>query len=90
MPTTDQLRERPFFNAEALPNTVSEYVGWFDVVGTQSHLTQSHRRAANFFAKIYLVALRCRQDPVRLYPVMDGLYVTGPSRNSFFDFTPVS
>jgi len=86
MPTPEQLQERPFFDAGRLPNPGSEYVGWFDVVGTQSHLTQSHKRAANFFAKIHLAALRCREDPVRLYPVMDGVYVTSPSRSSFVDF----
>jgi len=86
MPTPDQLQERPFFDAGKLPKIVSEYVGWFDVVGTQSHLTQSHKRAANFFAKIHLTALASRHDPVRLYPVMDGVYVTSPSRSSFLDF----
>lgn len=86
MPTPEQMAERPYFNAEQLTQPLNEYVAWFDVVGTRSHLTQSHLRAANFFAKIHLAAIRAAGDTVRLYPVMDGVYVTSASRRSMLDF----
>lgn len=86
MPTQEQLLDRPFFNADRLPELSYEYVGWFDVLGTQAHLTQFHKRAANFFAKIHLAAIRARRDPLRLYPVMDGVYVTSTDRNPMLDF----
>jgi hypothetical protein len=86
MPTPEQLNERPFVDVGQLPDPTREYVGWFDVVGTQSHLTQSHKRAVNFFAKIHMVALHVAHDPLRVYPVMDGVYVTSPTRGPMLNF----
>jgi len=78
-----------YFNASALPAPSYEYVCWYDVMGTKSHLTQSHKKAANFFVKIHLAALLASQnmENVRLYPVMDGLYVTAQSQQAILSFS---
>lgn len=86
MPTPDQQQERPYFDAGRMPSPYREYVAWFDVIGTRSHVAQSHLRGANFFAKIHLAALRATSEAVCLYPVMDGFYATCRRQSAMLAF----
>jgi hypothetical protein len=82
--TFEELRElgwdRPYFDAEQLPESVYEHVAWLDVMGTGAGLTRSLPTVANFVCKLHDAALDERsrnaslKNTVRLYPVMDGLY----------------
>lgn len=70
--------ERPYFDERQLPQPTHEYVCWLDLMGTQSILRLSHRRAANFIMKIHAAALEVAARMslnVELYPVIDGLYI---------------
>ena len=73
-----------YFNADELPSPRGEYVAWFDGMGTGQALGTSLPTAANFVMKLHLAFARVpAPQNVHLYPVMDGLYITSPSRNTF-------
>ncbi len=74
------------FNAGQLPAMQSEYVAWVDVMGTQASMSRSINATANFIFKLHIAALRVATPVTRLYPVMDGFYVSCPERNAMLDF----
>jgi hypothetical protein len=77
-----------YFNSEFLPPLKGEYIAWCDGMGTGQALGSSLPRAANFIFKIHR-AFSNALDPlprghaVRIYPLMDGMYVTTPDRRHF-------
>ena len=74
------------FNARELPSPKSEYVCWIDVMGTQSIMARSIKVTANFVFKLHAAAVSCQVSNVKLYPIMDGLYVASPSKQAITDF----
>lgn len=69
-----------YFDARHLPQPTSEYVAWIDVMGIQSAMAKSIQVAANFVFKLHVAALEAKTNGISLYPVMDGVYVSTPSK----------
>jgi hypothetical protein len=71
-----------YFNVRHVSETKPVYVCWLDVMGSQNAMLRSVRTAANFVCKIHDAALTEIEDfadrDVRLFPVMDGVYITSP------------
>jgi hypothetical protein len=75
-----------FFNSQHLPVPTSEYVAWFDVMGTQATMSRSISAAANVVFKLHIAALESKTTDVSLYPVMDGVYSTSSNQAAFLFF----
>lgn len=75
-----------YFNASHLPAEKEEYVAWVDVMGIQSVMGRSLKVTANFVFKLHVAALEAPRDGVILYPVMDGLYASTPSKDAMESF----
>lgn len=74
-----------FFNSKYLGEPQLEYVCWLDVMGTANQMLRSVPIAANFIFKLHCAVLEAYDElepelGVRLYPVMDGVYVTACRR----------
>lgn len=71
-----------YFNSQYLPVVHGEFVAWCDGMGTGQSLTRSLHQAANSVFKLHSAFSIARQglSSVRCYPVMDGVYVTSPTR----------
>lgn len=67
-----------YFNAEKLGEPRREFVLWLDCMGTQCFMQRSIRTAANFIFKFQnTVATHCASvSGMKVYPVMDGVYIT--------------
>ncbi len=75
-----------YFNGSLLPAPSLEYVAWIDVMGIQSAMARSLDIASNFVFKLHSAALLAALPALRLYPVMDGLYVTSAQRSDMEAF----
>jgi hypothetical protein len=64
----------------------SEYVAWVDVMGTQVSMSRSINITANFIFKLHIAALRAQVAGMRIYPVMDGFYISTPDKNRMLGF----
>jgi len=75
-----------YFNSALLPEPAYQYVCWLDVMGTASQMLRSLPIAANFIFKLHCAVLeaceevRAAENDIRLYPMMDGMYVTAARR----------
>lgn len=78
-----------YFNAGFLSNPRSEFVAWVDVMGVKSHMAWSPKTTANFIYKLHIACIQAKRDELRLYPVMDGLFVTSPNRSYLESFLKV-
>lgn len=58
-----------------------EYVCWMDVMGTGSIMSQSLQRASNFIIRLHASVIRSKLPNQRLYPMLDGIYITCPSQH---------
>ncbi|MFH1687421.1 MAG: hypothetical protein ABIE70_07870 [bacterium] len=71
-----------FFDNRYLPNPEPVYVCWLDVMGTQNSMLRSVKTAANFVAKLHdAVLTQAKQNDtksIRLFPMMDGVYIKSP------------
>lgn len=77
----------PYFDAKSkVPDPTEEYVAWLDVMGIQSSMMRSLHASANFIFKLHVAALEQNKPSMRLYPVMDGVYVTTPDRDEMRSF----
>ncbi|MCL4553946.1 MAG: hypothetical protein M1617_06345 [Actinobacteria bacterium] len=79
----------PWFNAQHLPAVPTPaYVAWLDVMGAKGAMLRSLPVAANFVFKLHVTALEdsTNYPGLRLYPVMDGVYVVTESRSQMRDF----
>jgi hypothetical protein len=77
------MRRQLYFNSKLLPASKGEFVAWCDGMGTARCLSISLHQAANSVLKLHTafsLALQGVND-VRHYPVMDGIYLTAPSRD---------
>ena len=76
------------FNIKQLPPSSFEYVLWLDVMATRNTMSVSIAKAANFIFKLHMAVTRATQDFqkfIRLYPVMDGVYITFTDRKKMED-----
>ena len=64
----------PYFEGKILPSAQSLFVCWVDAMGIESAMRSSLTRTANFVFKLHIAALEAPRS-LRLYPVMDGLYI---------------
>ncbi len=74
-----------YFNSKLLGEPRYDYVCWLDVMGTTNQMLRSLPIAANFIYKLQSAALEARDEAnafesVRLFPTIDGMYITSPSR----------
>ena len=71
-----------YFDSQHLPAAKGEFVAWCDGMGTGQCLSRSLHGAANSVFKLHSAFSIARQSlsAVRCYPVMDGVYVTSPTR----------
>lgn len=69
-------------------NTSNEYIAWIDIMGTQSIMSRSMSMSANFIIKFQTYAANIAKESVnvRIYPVMDGIYLTTKSKGEFVGF----
>lgn len=76
-----------WFDAGQLPGTATDaYVAWIDVMGVRAFMLRSLPVTANFVFKLHVAALEEADPAVRLYPVMDGLYVVTSDRTKMRAF----
>ncbi len=76
-----------FFNSSLLCDPEYNYICWLDVMGTANQMLRSLPIAANFIFKLHCAVLEAAEEfgfgnGVRLYPVMDGVYVTARRREA--------
>jgi len=84
-----------YFDASYLPEPSNEYVCWMDIMGTQIKMSNSLKTCANFIFKLHSSVIQNKKEGIRLYPVMDGVYITSSSQreitslltNVFYDLT---
>lgn len=54
----------------------NEYVCWLDIMGTKSSMSESFEKSANFIIRFHTAVLKAAVSKrVRVYPVMDGVYI---------------
>lgn len=76
-----------YFNSRLLGEPVYDYVCWLDVMGTGNQMLRSLPIAANFIFKLHCAVieaveeLNCDPQLLRLYPVMDGVYISAARRD---------
>jgi len=74
-----------YFNSDHLGEPALDYVCWLDVMGTQNQMLRSLPISANFIFKLQCAVLEAYEEGdhppgLRLYPVMDGCYITSDRR----------
>lgn len=55
------------------------YVCWLDIMGTQSSMSESFEKSANFILRFHAAVLKAKAPKVSIYPVMDGVYISTES-----------
>lgn len=67
--------ERIVVNTEKMSPS-EEYVCWLDIMGTQTSMSESFEKSANFILRFHTAVLKAKiSKKIRVYPVMDGVYV---------------
>src|SRR5688572_27501511 len=81
----------PEFDSRSLPDPLPEYVAWVDMMGTRPVMARSLSISANFLFKLHALGSSSAKavTTVRVYPVMDGLFVATPSRDVMHRFAAV-
>jgi cold shock CspA family protein len=75
-----------YFNSALLGEPDYDYVCWLDVMGTRNQMLRSLPISASFIFKLHCGILEAAEEvgldngDVRLYPVMDGAYITSSHR----------
>lgn len=74
-----------YFDSRNMPPPSYNYVCWIDVMGTSNQMHRSLKIAANFIFKLQAAVLEARAETdkdrlISLYPTIDGIYITSPSR----------
>lgn len=71
-----------YFDNRHMSDARPVYVCWLDVMGSQNAMLRSVKTAANFVCKIHDVVLSefpsYDEHDIRLFPMMDGVYITCP------------
>lgn len=76
----------PYFNATRMPNAQNEYVLWIDIMGTKSNMSNGVKSSSIFISKLHVAILESKTDGLKIYPVMDGAYVTSVSEDEMNTF----
>lgn len=79
-----------YFNADQMGPATWSYVCWLDVMGMRSRMAWSDAISANGIFKLYNAAIRARgkaghPSKFRLYPVMDGAFLTAEEWHELAD-----
>jgi len=79
----DKIIER-----DNIPSPKGEYVLWCDGMGTSQELHRNMEHATIFILKIHLAfdEVSRKHKTVKIYPVMDGVYATCPTRDEMEDY----
>jgi hypothetical protein len=78
------MKTNLYFDTTHLPIPRGEYVAWCDCMGTGRCLVRSLHRAASSVFKLHAAFSIAQEqsDGIRCYPVMDGVYVASPTRET--------
>lgn len=71
--------EKPFFNANKMPDAKNEYVLWLDIMGTKSSMSNGVKASSIHICKLHVAILESKTEELHIYPVMDGAYITSAS-----------
>ena len=55
------------------------YVCWLDIMGTKNSMSESFEKSANFILRFHAAVLSAKTTLVKIYPVMDGVYIVSSS-----------
>lgn len=87
---------RPYINSGEISPAPTKYVAWLDLMGSTSIMTRSMAISASFLGKLHSAALESRTEmersddlpleDLRIYPVVDGLYVTCTNQTPLLRF----
>jgi hypothetical protein len=69
-----------------MPSAEPEYAAWVDVMGIGPVMGRSLDIAANFIFKLHIAAVKAMTSDLKLYPVMDGFYVTSSRQQNMLEF----
>lgn len=75
-----------YFDSRDLPDPQLMYVGWFDIMGTQSIMRISQKKMANFIFKMYSFTNHINGYGIHIYPLMDGFFAVHNNRTEFLSF----
>ncbi|NOZ23991.1 MAG: hypothetical protein GXP25_23180 [Planctomycetes bacterium] len=81
-----QQDEGLFFDAGRLPPPENAYVAWLDMMGTRAIMSRSLPITANFIFKLHTAVLEAPHADMRLYPVMDGVYIVATRQGALREF----
>lgn len=79
MPNANQ-HQLYFDNGSLKPKP--NYVAWVDMMGARNAMAQSLASSANHIGRIHAAILLAKTDDVRVYPVMDGAYITAEKKKA--------
>lgn len=75
-----------YVNARPISGGKHEYVCWIDLMGTKSIMGHSLEKAANYICRLHVAIIEAVDASMQLYPMIDGMYVTTPSKQSMLNF----
>lgn len=67
-------------------NPVDSYVCWLDIMGTQNSMSESFEKSANFILRFHAAVIKAKALKAKVYPVMDGVYITTESKDDMTSF----
>lgn len=78
------MKTNLYFDSKRMPPPKGEFIAWCDGMGTGRCLSRSLHEAANSVFKLHSAFSIAQSGTtgVCFYPVMDGVYITSPSRNT--------
>jgi hypothetical protein len=74
-----------YFNGKKLPSPKLSYVAWVDMMGTRNAMSQSLASSANHIGRIHAAIVRAQNDDLKIYPVLDGAYITSEKKSAMTD-----
>lgn len=74
--------KRLFFDERELKPPKASYVAWVDMMGTRNAMSQSLAGSANHIGRVHAAIIRSKEAASRVYPVMDGAYITSETQAS--------
>jgi len=81
------MQSELYLNKTKLPVPRGEYVVWCDGMGTGQELNRNLDRSAVFVFKLHSAFSKASEGllHINFYPVMDGMYITCPNRETIED-----
>jgi|AGTN01.3.fsa_nt_gi hypothetical protein len=79
-----------YFDAGKLPDAVSEYICFVDIMGIQSKMAHSIKQSGNYVFKLHATILESWRvagyKSISVYPIMDGAYITSRYKSDLLNF----